>query len=149
MKSCNRASSSTSHACSRRSSSSRWRVLGCSPSWSGCPSSHWVSGTKARSRPKHDRRGKRPNMTLILNNDEIAKLLPMADCLKQMDEAYRELGEDRAASRPRSDIYGPTNENGRYVFKTMDGMVPKFHVPPVPLNSDLIHRTHEPPRLHT
>src|ERR1700730_8856993 len=77
-------------------------------------------------------------MTLILNNDEITKLLPMADCLKQMDEAYRELGEDRAASRPRSDIYGPTNENGRYVFKTMDGMVPKFEVAAVRLNSDVI-----------
>ena len=43
-------------------------------------------------------------MTVILNNDEITKLLPMAQCLAQLDEAYRELGEGRAISRPRSDI---------------------------------------------
>jgi ornithine cyclodeaminase/alanine dehydrogenase-like protein (mu-crystallin family) len=83
-------------------------------------------------------------MTLILNNDEITKLLPMADCLEQMDEAYRELGEDRAASRPRSDIYGPTHDNGRYVFKTMDGMVPKFEVAAIRLNSDVIRWKAEP-----
>src|SRR5262245_28702295 len=77
-------------------------------------------------------------MTLILNNDEITRLLPMADCLAQLDEAYRELGEGRAISRPRSDIYGPAHDNGRYVFKTMDGMVPKFEVAAVRLNSDVI-----------
>ena len=77
-------------------------------------------------------------MTVILNNDEITKLLPMARCLAQLDEAYRELGEGRAISRPRSDIYGPLHDNGRYVFKTMDGMVPKFEVAAVRLNSDVI-----------
>ena len=51
-------------------------------------------------------------MTVILNNDEITKLLPMAQCLAQLDEAYRELGEGRAISRPRSDIYGPLHDNG-------------------------------------
>src|SRR5262252_4217267 len=77
-------------------------------------------------------------MTVILNNDEITKLLPMARCLAQLDEAYRELGEGRAISRPRSDIYGPLHDNGRYVFKTMDGIVPKFEVAAVRLNSDVI-----------
>jgi hypothetical protein len=41
-------------------------------------------------------------------------------------------------ARPRSDIYGPLHDNGRYVFKTMDGMVPKFEVAAVRLNSDVI-----------
>src|SRR6516162_1210483 len=77
-------------------------------------------------------------MTVILNNDEITKLLPMAQCLAQLDEAYRELGEGRAISRTRSDIYGPLHDNGRYVFKTMDGMVPKFEAAAVRLNSDVI-----------
>jgi len=77
-------------------------------------------------------------MTVILNNDEITKLLPMAQCLAQLDEAYRELGEGRAISRTRSDIYGPLHDNGRYVFKTMDGMVSKFEVAAVRLNSDVI-----------
>jgi alanine dehydrogenase len=77
-------------------------------------------------------------MTLILNNEQITALLPMADCLAQMDDAYRELGEGRAISRPRSDIYGPIHDNGRYVFKTMDGMVPGFEAAAVRLNSDVI-----------
>jgi len=37
------------------------------------------------------------------------------------DAAYRDLGEGKAISRTRSDIYGPIHDNGRYVFKTMDG----------------------------
>jgi alanine dehydrogenase len=77
-------------------------------------------------------------MTLILNNDEITRLLPMADCLDQLDAAYRDLGEGKAISRTRSDIYGPIHDNGRYVFKTMDGMVPRFEAAAVRLNSDVI-----------
>jgi alanine dehydrogenase len=77
-------------------------------------------------------------VTLILNNEEITDLLSMPDCLAQLDEAYRELGEGRAMSRPRSDIYGPQHDNGRYVFKTMDGMVPSFEVAAIRLNSDVI-----------
>jgi alanine dehydrogenase len=77
-------------------------------------------------------------MTLILNNDEITRLLPIADCLDQLDAAYRDLGEGKAISRTRSDIYGPIHDNGRYVFKTMDGMVPRFEAAAVRLNSDVI-----------
>src|SRR4051794_38033429 len=77
-------------------------------------------------------------MTLILNNDEITRLLPIADCLDQLDAAYRDLGDGKAISRTRSDIYGPVHDNGRYVFKTMDGMVPRFEAAAVRLNSDVI-----------
>ncbi len=77
-------------------------------------------------------------MTLILDNSEIAELLPMPDCLARLNEAYQELGERRATNRPRSDIYGPTHENGRYIFKTMDGIVPKYEVAAIRLNSDVI-----------
>lgn len=77
-------------------------------------------------------------MTLILNNQEITKLLTMEDCLAQLDAAYRDLGDGQAISRPRSDIYGPVHDTGRYVFKTMDGMVPRFEAAAVRLNSDVI-----------
>ena len=63
-------------------------------------------------------------MTLILNNAEITELLTVKDCLAQLDESYREMGHGRAGNRPRSDIYGPVHDNGRYIFKTMDGMLP-------------------------
>src|ERR1700757_662988 len=77
-------------------------------------------------------------MTLILNNQEITKLLTMDECLAQLGAAYRDLGDGQAISRPRSDIYGPVHDSGRYVFKTMDGMVPRFEAAAVRLNSDVI-----------
>jgi alanine dehydrogenase len=77
-------------------------------------------------------------MTLVLNNDEVAELLPMSDCLTRLEETYRDLGELRAANRPRSDIVGPAEQHGRYVFKTMDGMTPRYEVAAVRLNSDRI-----------
>jgi alanine dehydrogenase len=77
-------------------------------------------------------------MTLILSNDEVDQLLPMQVCLERLEETYAEVGSGRAVSRPRSDIYGAADGNGRYVFKTMDGIVPKFEVAAIRLNSDII-----------
>jgi alanine dehydrogenase len=83
-------------------------------------------------------------MTLILNNAEITGLLSMKDCLARLDESYREMGNGRAGNRPRSDIYGPVHDSGRYIFKTMDGMLPRFEVAAIRLNSDVIRWQHGP-----
>src|SRR6185312_1028938 len=83
-------------------------------------------------------------MTLVLNNDEIAKMLPMADCLARLEETYRDHGEGRAANRPRAEIYGPAEANGRYIFKTMDGMTPRYEVAALRLNSDVIRWSEGP-----
>jgi alanine dehydrogenase len=83
-------------------------------------------------------------MTLILNNAEITELLPMEDCLKRLDETYRDMGLGQTGNRPRSDIYGPVHDNGRYIFKTMDGMLPRFEVAAIRLNSDVIRWQHGP-----
>ena len=83
-------------------------------------------------------------MTLILNNAEITSLLPMPDCLARLDETYRDMGLGQAGNRPRSDIYGPVHDNGRYVFKTMDGLLPCFEVAAIRLNSDVIRWQHGP-----
>jgi alanine dehydrogenase len=83
-------------------------------------------------------------MTLILNNAEITGLLSMTDCLARLDESYREMGNGRAGNRPRSDIYGPVHDSGRYIFKTMDGMLPRFEVAAIRLNSDVIRWQHGP-----
>lgn len=78
-------------------------------------------------------------MTLVLSNDEIAGLLTMPECLARLEETYRELGERRAINRPRSDLIGPSEDpNQRYVFKTMDGLLPRFGVAALRLNSDVI-----------
>ena len=67
-------------------------------------------------------------MTLILSNDDINELVSIEECIKRLDQTYQDLGNGLAQNRPRSDIYGPIQDNGRYIFKTMDGMVPRFEV---------------------
>ena len=37
---------------------------------------------------------------LLLNNEDVARLLTVDDCIEVLDEAYREWGEGRAAQFP-------------------------------------------------
>jgi ornithine cyclodeaminase/alanine dehydrogenase-like protein (mu-crystallin family) len=78
-------------------------------------------------------------MTLILSNEDIAQVLPISDSLARLTETYHELGEGRAVSRPRSDIYGPTQPDGRYIFKSMDSVLPLYEVAAMRLGSDVIN----------
>jgi alanine dehydrogenase len=78
------------------------------------------------------------SLTLILSNDDINELVSIEECIKRLDQTYQDLGNGLAQNRPRSDIYGPIQDNGRYIFKTMDGMVPRFEVAAIRLNSDTI-----------
>jgi len=77
-------------------------------------------------------------MTLILSNEDIAQVLPISDSLVRLTETYRELGEQRALSRPRSDIYGPLQDNGRYIFKSMDSVLPLYEIASTRICSDII-----------
>jgi alanine dehydrogenase len=77
-------------------------------------------------------------VTLVLNNDEISQLLTVEDCLARLDETYRDLGDGRVVNRPRSDSYSLPEPEGRYVFKTMDGIVPRYGVAALRLCSDVI-----------
>ena len=66
-------------------------------------------------------------MTLILNNDQIADLVSMQDCVDVLEDAFVELAEGRGAYRRRSDICTPSTHSsgGMYALKSMDGVVPK------------------------
>ena len=78
-------------------------------------------------------------MTLVLSNDEIAELLEMPECLARLEDTYRDVGERRAINRPRADLYGPSDDPyERYVFKSMDGLLPRYGVAALRLNSDVI-----------
>ena len=77
-------------------------------------------------------------MTLILSNEEIGGLITFEEVIERLDLTYQDLGNGLAQNRPRSDIYGPFRENMRYVFKTMDGLVPRFEAAAIRLNSDNI-----------
>jgi len=79
-------------------------------------------------------------MTLILSNEDIEKILTMEDLVPVLEEAYVELAEGRGGNRVRSDTVTPTTfgEDGLYALKSMDGVIPKFGVGAVRINSDIL-----------
>ena len=79
-------------------------------------------------------------MTLILSNEEIEQIFSMEDLVPAIEEAYVELIEGRGASRLRSDILTPTTQcaDGLYALKSMDGVIPKFGVGAIRINSDIL-----------
>ena len=61
-------------------------------------------------------------MTLILNNDDVAKVLTMEITMKALEKAYQELFRGEAVCRPRVDIQIPTQDaNKIYQWGTMEG----------------------------
>lgn len=78
-------------------------------------------------------------MTLILSNDDVERLLTMADCIAALEEGYAELADGRGVNRTRSDSLAPsTHPEALYGLKSMDGIAPKFGVGAVRINSDVI-----------
>jgi len=64
---------------------------------------------------------------IFLTNDHIASVLDMRNCIEVMEEAYRELNEQRAAYRPRIDFFVP-QEPHYYRWGTMEGASRKLGV---------------------
>lgn len=78
-------------------------------------------------------------MTLVLSNEEVDQLLTMPECIAALEDAYRELAHGRGTNRRRSDSLVPaTHPEALYSLKTMDGIVPKFGVSAVRINSDVV-----------
>jgi alanine dehydrogenase len=78
-------------------------------------------------------------MTLILSNDDVEKLLTMPECIAVTEEAYVELAEGRGVNRTRSDCMTPTSRpDAVYGLKSMDGVIPKFGIGAIRINSDIV-----------
>lgn len=78
-------------------------------------------------------------MTLILSNDDVAKLLTMPECIEVLEEAYVELAEGRGVNRIRSDcITATSNPEAVYGLKSMDGVIPKLGIGAIRINSDIV-----------
>ncbi len=79
-------------------------------------------------------------MTLILSNDDIERLLVMDELIDVLEDAFVELIEGRGGNRRRSDIVTPTSlrDDGLYALKSMDGVIPKFGIGAVRINSDIL-----------
>src|SRR5918995_3031251 len=75
---------------------------------------------------------------LILSNEDIEKILPVAGCLEVLEEAYRDLGNAVAATVPRYDVFSPTKPNEFYEYKTMSGVLPNRKIAALRLNSSVV-----------
>jgi alanine dehydrogenase len=59
---------------------------------------------------------------LIINNDDVQKVLTMADCIRVQEDAFRGLPSGRSIHRPRIDLYYPSDQDdGYYRWGTMEG----------------------------
>src|SRR5258708_21738365 len=61
-------------------------------------------------------------MTLIINNDDVGKVLTMDDTIAALETAYLQMAAKEAVCRPRIDMRIPTSDPAKnYQFGTMEG----------------------------
>jgi alanine dehydrogenase len=61
-------------------------------------------------------------VTLIINNDDVARVLTMEDTIGALEQSYRNLATREAVCRPRIDVRIPTSTPGKtYQWGTMEG----------------------------
>jgi alanine dehydrogenase len=64
-------------------------------------------------------------MVLVLKNDQMENLLPMAEEIDAIELAFRELGQGKAMNAPRARLRTPwKEEGGQYYFNNIMGLVP-------------------------
>ena len=64
-------------------------------------------------------------MVLVLKNEQMENLLPMAEEIDAIEQAFRELGQGRAVNAPRARLRTPwKEEGGQYYFNNIMGLVP-------------------------
>ena len=80
-------------------------------------------------------------MTLLINNDIVAKVLTMSDTLAALEESYRQLVTRDAVCRPRIDIRIPTSDPSRnYQWGTMEGGSTSGYFA-IRMKSDIVYET--------
>ena len=80
-------------------------------------------------------------MTLIINNDDVAKVLTMPDTMAALEASYADLARGEAVCRPRIDIRIPTRQPTRnYQFGSMEGGSTSGYFA-VRMKSDVIYET--------
>ncbi|MDP2357375.1 MAG: ornithine cyclodeaminase family protein [Beijerinckiaceae bacterium] len=83
-------------------------------------------------------------MTLIISNDDAAKVLTMAGVISHLEYLYADLGIGSAVYRGRTDLFAPTIADiggeipGAHQFKTLDGAIPRFNVASIRVTSDIV-----------
>lgn len=83
-------------------------------------------------------------MTLILNNDDAAKLLTMKDALAALESLYQDLGTGSAVYRGRTDLFTPTKGTdskdapAAHQLKSLEGAVPRIEAATYRVTSDVV-----------
>jgi len=81
-------------------------------------------------------------MTLLLNAREIEQVLTMRDAVSAMEEGFHDLAAGNGVNRPRSHTYVPRplppDEDRFYLFKSMDGALPRLGMHGLRISSDLL-----------
>jgi alanine dehydrogenase len=78
-------------------------------------------------------------MTLLLSNDDVLRVLDLDACIEALEHAFRDLAAGVAVNRPRSHTYTPLGEGHHYLFKSMDGALPRHGVHAIRMSSDHTH----------
>ena len=80
-------------------------------------------------------------MTLLLNNDDVEKVLTPELSIQATEDVYRELAEGKAFNRPRSQVYLPVESKNhpgfKYRFKSQEGGSPGTGVWALRITSDM------------
>ncbi|MDP6560148.1 MAG: ornithine cyclodeaminase family protein, partial [Candidatus Binatia bacterium] len=74
---------------------------------------------------------------IFLTNEHVQEVLTMPACLEAMEDAYRELAEERAGYRPRIDFYVPQNPH-YYRWGTMEGASRRLGIFAIRMKSDML-----------
>ncbi len=78
-------------------------------------------------------------MTLVLNDNDVAQVLNMRDCIAALEDAFRELGLGGAVNAARRDSFMVSSRpDAYYSFKTIEGGLESLGVVAQRINSDLV-----------
>ena len=83
-------------------------------------------------------------MTLMLSNDDAAKVLTMSNTIEALEQLYGDLGEGGAVYRGRTDLFAPTTAEigtdapAAHQFKTLDGAIPRLQAASIRVTSDVV-----------
>jgi ornithine cyclodeaminase/alanine dehydrogenase-like protein (mu-crystallin family) len=78
-------------------------------------------------------------MTLVFNDEAVAQVLNMGECIDVLEDAFRELGIGSVVNAPRRDSFmASSRPDAYYSFKTIEGGLESLGVVAQRINSDLI-----------
>jgi alanine dehydrogenase len=83
------------------------------------------------------------NMTLVLGNEDVVKMLTMRDTIDALELLYGDLGRGSAVYRGRTDLFTPTTGGPpdiptAYQLKTLDGAIPRWNIGAIRVTSDVV-----------